>query len=120
MGTDGNKYHVQLARDQRASAFSAVERGSQCAVHSLHACSDLGSGLFNILLSAGLCSTASPFLLREYPYLATIVGFAMWWFTFVSMYSLCWLILSKNVAIAMPFRSDENYCHARDATLSMY
>ena len=70
-------------------------------------CSDLGSGLFNILLSAGLCFTASPFLLREYPYLATIVGFAMWWFTCVSMYSLCWLILSKNVAIAMPFRSDE-------------
>ena len=69
--------------------------------------SDLGSGLFNILLSAGLCSSASPFLLREYIILPTIIGIAMWWFSFVSMYSPCWLILSKNVAITMSFHSDQ-------------
>ena len=69
--------------------------------------SDLGSGLFNILLSAVLCSSAAPFLLRGFPYMPTIIGFTMWWFSFVSMYSPCWLILSKNVAIAMPFRSDQ-------------
>ena len=69
--------------------------------------SDMGSGLFNILLSAGLCSSASPFLLRKYSYLPTIIGFSMWWCNFVSMYSLCWLIISKNVAISMPFRSDQ-------------
>ena len=69
--------------------------------------SDLGSGLFNILLSAGLCSNASPFLLRHFHYMPTVSGVAMWWFSFVSMYSLCWLIPSKNVAITMPFRSDQ-------------
>ena len=69
--------------------------------------SDLGSGLFNILPSAVLCSSAAPFLLSGFPYMPTIIGFTMWWFSFVSMYSLCWLTLSKNVAIAMPFRSDQ-------------
>ena len=69
--------------------------------------SDIGSGLFDMLPSAVLCSSASTFLLREYPYLPTIIGFTMWWFSFVSMYSLCWLTLSKNVAIAKPFRSDQ-------------
>ena len=78
--------------------------------------SDIGSGLFNIFLSAGLCSSASTFLLREHPYLPTVIGFAMWWFSLVSLYSLCWLILSKNIAIAMPFRSDQllsrTRCHS--------
>ena len=78
--------------------------------------SDICSGLFNILMSAGLCSSASSSLLHEYPYLPTVNGFTMWWFSFVSMYSLCWLILSKNIAIAMPFRSDEllsrKRCHS--------
>ena len=69
--------------------------------------SDIGSGLFNILLSAGLCSSASPFLLHEYPYLPTVIGFALWWFSFVSMYSPCWMNSSKNVAIARPFRCDQ-------------
>ena len=69
--------------------------------------SDIGSGLFNILPSAVLCSSASPFLLHEYPILPNIFGFALWLFSFVSMYSPCWMNLSKNVAIARPFRCDQ-------------
>ena len=81
--------------------------------------SDMGSGLFDMLPSAVLCSSASPFVLQTFHYLPTVIGVAMWWFSFVSMYSLCWLIMSKNVAIQMPFRSDQllsrKRCHVINA-----
>ena len=69
--------------------------------------SDVGSALFNMMPSGALCSSAAPFLLRNYPYLPTVIGVATFWCSYVSMFSLCWLIVSKNIAVVMPFRSEQ-------------
>ena len=69
--------------------------------------SDTGTALFDMIPSGALCSKASPFLLRNYPYLPTVIGVAMFWFSYVSMSSICLVIVSKNIAVVMPFRSEQ-------------
>ena len=36
-----------------------------------------------------------------------MIGVAMFWFSYVSMFSICWVIVSKNIAVVMPFRSEQ-------------
>ena len=67
----------------------------------------LANGCIAMPLGAAVCSRATPFILNETKYLPKINALALWWFGIVSLYSLCWMTMSKAVAIIMPFRSEQ-------------
>lgn len=68
---------------------------------------DLATGCIVMPIGAAVCSRITPSILDELKYLPKINVFAMWWFGFVSLYSLCWMTISKAVAIIKPFRSEQ-------------
>ena len=68
--------------------------------------SDLACGCTSMPISAALCSSATPNVGTLIGYLPEIQRFFIWWFAFISLHSLCWVALSKLIAIASPFRYD--------------
>ena len=66
--------------------------------------SDLAAGCTFMPISAALCSRATPGVADMVGLLPKIHAFTMWWFGFNSMYSLCWLTISKAIVIIKPFR----------------
>lgn len=68
---------------------------------------DLATGCIVLPIGAAVCSRATPSILDDLRYLPPISSLALWWFGFVSFYSLCWLTMSKAVAIVMPYRSEQ-------------
>ena len=68
---------------------------------------DLANGCIAMPISAAVCSRATPSILDETRYLPNINAIGYWWFSVVSFYSLCWMTMSKAVAIIMPFRSEQ-------------
>ena len=68
---------------------------------------DLAIGCIAMPVSAAVCSRLTPSILDETRYLPKINVLAFWWFGVVSMYSLCWMTMSKAIAIIMPFRSEQ-------------
>ena len=68
---------------------------------------DLANGCIAMPMGAAICSRATSSILDETRYLPNINVLAFWWFGVVSFYSLCWMTMSKAVAIIMPFRSEQ-------------
>ena len=68
--------------------------------------SDLACGCTAMPISAAVCSGATPNVRLLIGYLPKIQRFFLWWFAFVSLHSLCWVALSKLIAIVSPFRLD--------------
>ena len=66
--------------------------------------SDLAAGCTFMPISAALCSRATPEVADMVGLLPKIHAFTVWWFGFNSMYSLCWLTISKAIVIIKPFR----------------
>ena len=68
---------------------------------------DLANGCVAMPVCAAICSRVTSSILHETRYLPKINVLAFWWFGIVSLYSLCWMTMSKAIAIIMPFRSDQ-------------
>ena len=66
--------------------------------------SDLAAGCTFMPISAALCSRVTPEVADMVGLLPKIHAFTMWWFGFNSMYSLCWLTISKAIVILKPLR----------------
>ena len=66
--------------------------------------SDLAAGCTFMPISAVLCSRVTPGVVDTVGLLPKIHAFTMWWFGFNSMYSLCWLTISKAIVILNPFK----------------
>ena len=78
--------------------------------------SDLATGCTFMPISAALCSSTTVGIADMFAYLPNIHAFLFWWFGFNSMYSLCWLTVSKAIVILNPLRSEQllprNRCYA--------
>ena len=72
--------------------------------------SDLLAGCTALSISAVACVSATP---NEYnaTYLAESQMFFIAWFSFNSVHSLCWLTVTKMVALLHPFRYDQLFSH---------
>ena len=66
--------------------------------------SDLAAGCTFMPISAALCSRATPGVAHVHEGLPNLHAFMMWWLGFNSMHSLCWLNISKTIAILKPLR----------------
>ena len=75
--------------------------------------SDLGTGCSFMPISAALCYGARQGDAEVGGVLPKVQAFTMWWFGFNSMYCLCWLTISKAIAILKPFKSEELLTHSR-------
>ena len=75
--------------------------------------SDLAAGCTFMLISAALCSRATPEVADMVGLLPKVHAFMTWWFGFTSMYSLCWLTISKVIAITKPFKVEQLLSHKR-------
>ena len=75
--------------------------------------SDLAAGCTFMPISAALCSRATPEVADMVGLLPKIHAFMMWWFAFNSMHSLCWLTISKAIAILKPFKVEQLLSHKR-------
>ena len=75
--------------------------------------SDLAAGCTFMSISAALCSRAMPGIVDTVGLLPEIHAFMVWRFAFNSMYSLCWLTLSKVVVILNPFKVERFLTHKR-------
>ena len=73
--------------------------------------SDLAAGCTFMPISAALCSGATPEVSDMTGLLSKIHAFTMWWFGFNSMYSLCWLTISKAIVILNPFKVERYLTH---------
>ena len=73
--------------------------------------SDLAAGCTFMPISAALCSSATPHVVEITGILPKLHAFTMWWFGFNSMYSLCWLTISKAIVILKPFRCERLLTH---------
>ena len=60
-----------------------------------------------MLISAAVCSKASPNVRNMLQYLPTIHEICMDWFIFTSMHSLCWVTVSKMLAITKPLQYEQ-------------
>ena len=69
--------------------------------------SDLAAGCTFMPISAALCSRATPGVADMVGLLPKIHIFTMWWFGFNSMYSLCWLTISKTIVILKPLKVEQ-------------
>jgi len=74
--------------------------------------SDLLAGCTALPISAVACVSATP---DEYhaTYLAETQLFFVAWFSFNSVHSLCWLTVTKMVALLHPFRYEQLFSHRR-------
>ena len=75
--------------------------------------SDLAAGCTFMPISAVLCYGARPGVAEIVGHLPHVQSFTMWWFGFNSMYSLCWLTISKTIVILKPFKFEELLTHKR-------
>ena len=73
--------------------------------------SDLAAGCTFMPISAALCSRATPGVADMHEILPNIHAFMMWWLAFNSMHSLCWLNISKTIAILQPLRCEQLLTH---------
>ena len=69
--------------------------------------SDLATGCTMMPISAAVCSRATPQVRTMLPYLPMIHQMCSSWFGFVSLHSLCWVAVSKMVAITRPLRYEQ-------------
>ena len=75
--------------------------------------SDLAAGCTFMPISAVLCSRATPEVAYMVGLLPKVHAFTVWWFGFNSMYSLCWLTISKAIVILNPFKVERLLSHKR-------
>ena len=75
--------------------------------------SDLAAGCTFMPTSAALCSRATPEVADMVGLLPKVHAFTMWWFGSNSLYSLCWLTLSKMMVILKPLRVEQLFTHKR-------
>ena len=75
--------------------------------------SDLAAGCTYMPISAALCSNATPHVRNMHVYLPKIHEICMTWFSFCSLHSLCWVTVSKMVAILKPFRYEQLFTRKR-------
>ena len=73
--------------------------------------SDLAAGCTFMPISAALCSSATPHVVEMTGILPKLHPFTLWWFGFNSMYSLCWLTISKAIVVLKPFRFERLLTH---------
>ena len=73
--------------------------------------SDLAAGCTFMPISAALCSRAIPDVADMHEGLPNLHAFMMWWLGFNSMHSLCWLNISKTIAILKPLRCEHLLTH---------
>ena len=75
--------------------------------------SDLAAGCTFMPISAALCSRATPEVADMVGLLPKMHAFMMSWLGFNSMYSLCWLTISKAIVILNPFKVERYLTHKR-------
>ena len=75
--------------------------------------SDLAAGCTFMPISAALCSSATAGIADMLTFLPKFYTFLTWWLGFNSMYSLCWLTVSKAIAILNPLRSEQLLTRSR-------
>ena len=73
--------------------------------------SDLTAGCTFMPISAALCSRATPRITDMVGLLPEIHAFMVWLFAFNSMYSLCWLTITKVIVILNPFKVEQFLTH---------
>ena len=69
--------------------------------------SDLALGCSVMPISVALCSNAAPPNITHY--LPTIQRCLFTWFSFSSSHSLCWLTVTKMIALLYPFRYEQHF-----------
>ena len=74
--------------------------------------SDLAAGCTVMPISAAVCSDASPSV-KHMTILPDLHMFFMWWFSFNSLHSLCWLTVCKMVSVLKPFRYEQLFTRNR-------
>ena len=75
--------------------------------------SDLAAGCTFMPFCAALCYGARHGVAKGVGLLPNVQAFTMWWFGFNSMYSLCWLTISKTIIILEPFKVEQRLSHTR-------
>ena len=74
--------------------------------------SDLATGCTVMPISAAVCSSATPNV-KYMTILPDLHMFFLWWFSFNSLHSLCWLTVCKMVAVLKPFRYEQLFTRNR-------
>ena len=69
--------------------------------------SDLAAGCTLMPINAAVCSGATTNIVSKLAYLPNFQTFFAWWFGMTSMYSLCWLTVSKTIFILNPLRTQQ-------------
>ena len=69
--------------------------------------SDLAAGCTYMPINAALCYGTSPGVADIAGLFPNVQVFALWWFSFNSMHSLCWLTISKAILIMKPFKAEQ-------------
>ena len=69
--------------------------------------SDLAIGCTAMPISAAVCSHATPHIRHMTHFLPKVQAFCSVWFSFNSVHSLCWVTVSKMIAITKPFRYEQ-------------
>ena len=75
--------------------------------------SDLAAGCTFMPISAVMCSGATPGVVDKFGLLPKVHAFMLWWFASNSMYSLCWLTISKAIVILNPFKVEKHLSDKR-------
>ena len=69
--------------------------------------SDLGIGCIVMPISAAVCSNLTPNVKYMLSVLPDVHMFCIWWFSFNSFHSLCWLTMCKMIAVTRPFQFEQ-------------
>jgi len=69
--------------------------------------SDLAMGCISMPISAAICSRATPTVRHMTTYLPEVQLLCIGWFTVNSLYSLCWMTVSKMVALLKPLHYEQ-------------
>ena len=69
--------------------------------------SDLGIGCIVMPISAAVCSNVTPNVKYMLGILPGVHMFCIWWFSFNSFHSLCWLTMCKMIAVTRPFQFEQ-------------
>ena len=69
--------------------------------------SDLAMGCISMPISAAVCSRATPTVRHMTTYLPEVQLLCIGWFTVNSLYSLCWMTVSKMVALLKPLHYEQ-------------
>lgn len=75
--------------------------------------SDLAAGCTSMPISAAVCSRATPTVRHMTKYLPEVQMFCVGWFAFNSLYSLCWMTVSKMIAVLKPMHYEQLLSHKR-------